>query len=131
MKIICSVMVLSLYALQIVICNLRSQSKNKATAMNKVGRITGAILHQYLLTKCFYYPHNKHGVDNFNLHSNLQFLREIPCDISWLSMPAFVRVIHLIEKIGQFNCQKVKTMWNHEEQFPFHSFRLNTVQDNT
>ena len=58
MKIICSVMVLSLYAFQIVICNLRSQSKNKATAMNKVGRITGAILHQYLLTKCFYYPHN-------------------------------------------------------------------------
>ena len=58
MKIICSVMVLSLYALQIVICNLRSQSKNKATAMNKVGRITGAILHQYLLNKCFYYPHN-------------------------------------------------------------------------
>lgn len=62
--------------------------------------IIGAILHQYLLTKCFYYPHNKHGVDNFNVHSNLQFLREIPCDISWLSMPAFVRVIHLIEKIG-------------------------------
>lgn len=88
MKIICSVMVLSLYAFQIVICNLHSQSKNKATAMNKVGRITGAIIIWF------------HGVDNFKLHSNLQFLREIPCDISWLSMPAFVRVIHLIEKIG-------------------------------
>ena len=50
-------MVLSLYAFQIVICNLRSQSKNKATAINKLGRITGAILHPYLLTKCFYYPH--------------------------------------------------------------------------